>query len=77
MTDYSFRTEIIWPVIPEIEDDEKRRLMEKLASSISEKLFKQICGDGIGLAPRVVPSVPCCRGPVLHEPSCKYWCTAT
>lgn len=78
MTEYSFRTEIIWPVIPETEDDEMRRRMEKLADSISAKLFKQICGDGAGLAtPRVAPIKPCCSGPVLHAPNCKYWCSAS
>lgn len=75
MTDYSFRTEIIWPDdLPNVPPE----VIAAMAKRIDEELFRTIVGPV--RAPSTYPVAPvprCCYGTVLHAPNCKYWCMVT
>lgn len=73
MTEYSFRTEIVWPKdMPELSPED----VAKISARLEADFVRIVCPP----QPAPIEQIKverCCYGIVLHAPNCKFWCGVT
>jgi hypothetical protein len=72
VTEYSFRTEIVWPDnLPDLPQE----VVDEMARKMEARFLAMMCPPQPDPLPRIVKR--CCHGGILHAPNCEFWGVVT